>query len=323
MDFSITFTGTAGSVPTARRGLPSYLIRHGGLRVLVDCGEGTQRQLLKSTGLVDLDSIFITHFHADHWLGLPGLLKTFDLRERDRPLTVHGPEGIERVMAFAREAAGATRYPVEVHTLSNGDVVDLGGLNVAPFPVQHRGAAVGYALYEEDRPGRVDVDRARELGIEPGPDLGRIQAGETVRGIGPSDLLGPARPGRKLVLSGDTAPNESLLLAAHGADVLVHESTFLHEEAERAAEKAHSTATQAAECASSAGVKLLALTHLSSRYLGREIEEEARQTFAESHVPRDFDSVEIPFEESGSPRLVRPERKSRKGAETRTDVTAA
>jgi ribonuclease Z len=225
-------------------------------------------------------------------------------------------------MAFARDAAGSTRYPVEVRTLTSGDVVELAGLNVAPFAVQHRGSSVGYAIYENERPGRVDLERALQLGIEPGPDLGRIQSGETVRGVGPTDLLGPARPGRKLVLSGDTAPNDSLLLAAHGADVLVHESTFLHEEAGRAAEKFHSTATQAAECAVSAGVKLLALTHLSSRYMGHEIEEEARQTFGASHVPRDFDSVEIPFAESGEPHLLRPERKGRSTVDARADVTA-
>ncbi len=323
MDFSITFTGTAGSAPTARRGLPSYLVRHGGSRILVDCGEGTQRQLVKSTGLVDLDAVFITHFHADHWLGLPGLLKTFDLRERDRPLQVYGPEGIERIMKFARDAAGDTRYGVEITTLTGGDVVELPELYVSPFEVKHRGSSVGYAFYEDARPGRVDVDKARALGIEPGPDLGRIQSGETVNGVNPDEVLGPQRAGRKLVLSGDTAPNESLQIAAHGADVLVHEATFLQEEADRAAEKAHSTALQAAECAESAGVKLLALTHISSRYFGREIEEEARSLFAESYVPKDFDFVEIPFEESGEPKLVRPERKSKQSDPSRGDLTSA
>lgn len=288
----------------------------------MDCGEGTQRQLLKSTGLLDLDAVFITHFHADHWLGIPGLLKTFDLRERDRPLPVYGPAGIERIVGFASDAAGATRYPVEVTTLEAGDTVDLPGLHVSPFPVVHRGSAVGYALYEDARPGRLDVDKAKELGIEPGPDLGRIQSGETVDGVGPEDLLGPSRAGRKLVLSGDTAPNEALKLAAHGADVLVHEATFLHDEAERAAAKAHSTARQAAECARDANVKFLALTHISSRYFGRELEDEARDTFSESHVPRDFDSVEIPFEESGPPKLVRPERKQKQSDPAR-EVTAA
>lgn len=322
MDFSITFTGTAGSVPTARRGLPSYLIQHGGSRLLVDCGEGTQRQLLKSTGLVDLDAVFITHFHADHWLGLPGLLKTFDLRERERPLSLYGPEGINRIVDFAADAAGATRYPLDVNVISPSDIVEFNELRVSAFRVRHRGASVGYAFYEDHRPGRVDVDKARKLGIEPGPDLGRIQTGETVNGVSPDDVLGPARPGRKLVLSGDTAPTEALLLAAHQADVLVHESTFLEEESDRAAEKLHSTAKQAAECAVSADVKLLALTHISSRYFGKELEEEARETFKESHVPRDFDSVEIPFEESGVPSLIRSERKNRKEEPARDSAAA-
>ena len=322
MDFSITFTGTAGSVPTARRGLPSSLIKHGGSRILVDCGEGTQRQLLKSTGLVDLDAVFITHFHADHWLGLPGLLKTFDLRERERPLPIYGPTGLARIVEFATDAAGATRYPTEVNELGVGDVVEFSDLNVSPFPVRHRGPSMGYVFHEEPRIGRIDVEKARNLGLEPGPDLGRIQAGETVAGVSPEDVMGPERAGRKLVLSGDTAPNEALLLAAHGADVLVHESTFLHEEAEKAADKAHSTAKQAAECAQSAGVKLLALTHISSRYFGAEIEEEARSVFAESHVPRDFDWIDIPFEESGDPNLQRPVRKQRKDEAAREGTPA-
>lgn len=311
MDFSIVFVGTAGSVPTARRGLPATLVRHGGSRVLIDCGEGTQRQLVRSTGLVDLDAIFITHFHADHWLGLPGLLKTFDLRDRERPLVIHGPKGIHSVLETAVLAAGATRFQVETRELEVGEAVEFETLNIAPFPVKHRGSAFGYALFEHDRPGRIDLEKAAELGIQPGPDLGLLQRGESVGSVSPGDVMGGSRPGRKVVLSGDTSPCDSLLLAADGADVLVHEATFLQEEAGRAAERGHTTAAQAAECASEAGVKLLALTHLSSRYGGREVEEEARTVFENSYVPRDFDAVEIPFAESGEPTLVRPQRHKR------------
>ncbi|MCX6388717.1 MAG: ribonuclease Z [Solirubrobacterales bacterium] len=316
MDFSVVFIGTAGSVPTARRGLPANLIRHEGIRLLVDCGEGTQRQLVKSTGLADLDAVFITHFHADHWLGLPGLLKTFDLRDRERPLTVHGPEGIQRILDFCVDSAGATRYEVVANVITPGNVVKTGNLNVAAFEASHRGRAVGYAMFEDDRPGRIDLEKVAAHGIQPGPDLGLIQSGETVNGVSPADVMGPARQGRKIVLTGDTTPCDSLLVASHDADLLVHEATFLHEDAERASERGHSTALEAAECARDAEVKLLAMTHLSGRYFGPEHEEEARSVFPNSHVPRDFDFVEIPFRESGEPTLSRPERRGQKATQT-------
>lgn len=305
MDMEAVLIGTSGSVPTARRGLPALMLRHGSSRVLFDCGEGTQRQLAKSEGLVDLDAIFITHFHADHWLGLPGILKTFDLRERSRPLQVYGPQGLDRIFGLIEAAVGRTRFEVNPVELGEHEPVRFDGLSITPFGVNHRGAALGYVAHEPPRPGRVDLDRAAALGIEPGPELGQLQRGESVRGIEPSQVVGPERPGRKLVISGDTAPCEQLTIAAHGCDVLVHEATFLHEEADRAAEKAHSTARQAAELAASSGAKLLVLTHVSSRYSGKEIEEEARLAFDHSHVARDFDRVVIPVEEKGVPVLER------------------
>jgi ribonuclease Z len=303
-DLSLFFAGTAGSVPTARRGLPAVLARRGGDRLLFDCGEGTQRQLLRSVGLADLDQIYLTHFHADHWLGLPGLLKTFDLRDRDRPLTIFGPRGLQQVMGALKSVYGRTGYPLRLVELGAGETVARDGYRVAAFAVRHRGPALGYALVEDERPGRFDADRARELGVTPGPDFGRLQRGETVGDVTPGQVMGEARPGRKVVITGDTGPCEATRVAAHRADVLVHEATFADDEAERAAQTGHSTAAQAAHLAGEAEVRLLALVHLSTRYFGPEIRDEARAAFAATEVPRDFDAIEVPLPERGRPTLV-------------------
>ena len=306
MDLSLFFAGTAGSTPSARRGLPALLVRRGGDTILFDCGEGTQRQLIRSVGLADLTHVFLTHFHADHWLGLPGMLKSFELRDRDRPLTVLGPPGTERLLDAVRFVYGRLSYPFEVRDLAQGETVRWEDWYVAPFPVEHRGhGAVGYAVVEDPRPGRFDAQLAERLGVQPGPDFGRIQRGETVNEVKPEQVMGPERPGRKVVLSGDTAPRESLRIAAYQADVLVHEATFAEEEAERARATRHTTARQAAEIARDSEVGLLALTHLSSRYAGGEIRDEATAVFERTVVPRDFDTIEVPFGEKGVPELVR------------------
>jgi ribonuclease Z len=305
MDLSLFFAGTAGSVPTARRGLPATLMRRGGDRLLFDCGEGTQRQLLRTVGLPDMQAVFLTHHHADHWLGLPGMLKSFELRDRQAPLTVYGPPGTVALMRAMRIVYGRLRYPFEVVDLEPGDAVAYDGYEVAAFNVRHRGRAFGYAVVEESRPGRFDAELATRLGVEFGPDFGRLQRGEVVKGVHPDQVVGPERPGRKLVLSGDTAPCEMLRVAAHEADVLVHEATFTDEEHDRALQTGHSTARQAAELAREAEVRLLVLTHVSTRYAGGEIRDEARATFERTEVPRDFDSVEVPFPEKGEPELQR------------------
>jgi ribonuclease Z len=305
MDLSLFFAGTAGSVPTARRGLPAILLRRGADRILFDCGEGTQRQLLRSVGLMDLTDVFITHFHADHWLGLPGMLKTFDLRARERPLAVHGPPGLRQLLGSVRHVWGGIGYELEIVELADDEVVERDEYVIEAFPVAHRGAAYGYAVIEDDRPGRFDAELAQRLGVMPGPDFGRLQRGEVVNGVEPGRVVGPDRRGRKLVISGDTGPCDVLVEVAHEADVLVHEATFTSEEAARARETAHSTAVQAARAAQEAEVRMLALVHLSTRYGGREIREEARAVFAETVVPRDFDAIEVPFPERGAPELVR------------------
>jgi ribonuclease Z len=305
MDLDLVFVGTAGSAPTARRGLPATLVRRGGDRLLFDCGEGTQRQLLRSVGLVELEEIFISHFHADHFLGLPGMLKTFSLRGREAPLTIYGPPRLGALYDAMAPVMGKTSFPVRIVELEPNQELWKDGYRIAAFAVDHRVTAYGYALIEDERPGRFDEQRARELGVQPGPDFGRLQQGEQVGDVRPEQVLGEARPGRRVVITGDTAPSEMTGLVAHGADLLVHEATFSAEDAERARETGHSTARGAAELAAQAGVKLLALNHISQRYAGPELRDEAREAFPNTIVPRDFDRVEVPFPERGGPVHVR------------------
>lgn len=304
MDLSLFFVGTAGSIPTARRGLPAILVRRGGDRILFDCGEGTQRQLVSSVGLTDLTEVFLTHLHADHWLGLPGLLKTFDLRGRERPLAIHGPRGVRELVTLSLRTAGRVSFELDLVELHSGDVLERDGYRIAPVAVAHRVPAFGYALFEDQRPGEFDPRAAVRLGLTPGPEFGRVQRGETLKGVSPQQVLGPPRPGRKIVLSGDTAPCETMRVAAYRADLLVHEATFAEEERERAAQTGHCTAAQAAALAREAEVAMLALTHFSTRYPVRLLADEARTRFASTVLARDFDTVELPFPERGAPELV-------------------
>lgn len=306
MDLSIFFAGTGGSTPSARRGLPATLIRRGGEQLLFDCGEGTQRQLVRSVGLGDLDAVFVTHFHADHWLGLPGMLKSFALRERERPLAVYGPPGLGETMRGASFIYGRLPYELQVVELDPLERVAFDGYAVGSFPVRHRTkVAYGYALVEETRPGHLDAALAERLGVRPGPDFGRLQRGETVAGVAPEQVMGAPRAGRKIVLTGDTAPCETIAVAAHAADVLVHEATFAAQDTARARQTMHSTAPEAARAALAAEVRMLVLTHFSSRYAGGELRDQARAIFAATVAPRDFDTVELPLPERGAPRLVR------------------
>ena len=298
-------------MPTAQRAPTAVLVRRGGERLLFDCAEGTQRQLLRSNvGLVELREVFLTHYHADHYLGLPGMLKTFALRGRELPLTIYGPPGLEDLFRSLRRIFGRLTYEYALVELEPGDTLDRDEYVLSTFPVSHGVSAVGYALVEPPRPGRFDVDAADALGVPSGPERGLLQRGESVtlsdgRAVTPPDVLGPARPGRKVVLAGDGAPSGTVLEAARYADLLVHEATFCEDERERAEETRHSTARGAAELAAAAEVRLLALTHLSNRYSGGDVLREARESFSETVVPRDFDTIDVRFQERGGPVLVK------------------
>jgi ribonuclease Z len=311
VDLVVTFLGTAASVPTRGRGTAATLIARGGERWLFDCGEGTQRQFLRSgLGLVDIDLILLTHLHGDHFLGLPGLIKTFGLRGRDRPLRVVGPRGLRELVDRLGPVIGRTAYPLAIDEISAGVVHETAGAVIEAFHTEHGVPSLGYALVESARPGAFDVAAAEALGVPAGPLFGRLQHGETVtlddgRQVRPDQVLGPPRRGRRVVISGDTRPCESTRFAAADADLLIHEATFLHEELDRARETRHTTAQEAATLARDAGVQLVALTHLSSRCMPREIRAQAETVFQNVVVPRDFDQVELPFRERGAPRLHR------------------
>ena len=277
-------------MPTAQRAPAALLLRRSGERLLFDCGEGTQRQLLRSSvGLVDLREIFLTHYHADHYLGLPGMLKTFALRGREVPITIYGPPGLRDLFDALRRIFGKLTYTVELKELRPGDELIREDYRLVPFAVAHGVSAVGYALVEDARPGRFDVQAADALGVPEGPERGALQRGESVtlpdgQTITPDKVLGAARPGRKVVIAGDGGPSESVIEAARGADVLVHE---------------------AAGVARAAEVELLALTHLSNRYFGGEVAREARTIFPNTVVPKDFDTIDVRFQERGGPQLVK------------------
>lgn len=301
MDLSVFFAGTGASAPSPRRGLSASLLRAGSDRVLVDCGEGTQRQLIRSIGLPEIDTVLLTHLHADHWFGLPGLLKTYDLRDRERPLELYGPVGTKAMLERVQPVFGRLGYDLQIEELDVDESLRFPGYRIQTFATRHRGASVGYVFLEDDRPGRFDAARAAQLGVQPGPEFGLLQRGEAVRGVTPDQVMGQPRRGRRIAFTGDTRPGDSTVVAAGGADLLVHEATFLDADRERAAETAHSTAVQAAQVAADAGVKLLALNHVAARVDAGEVEREARGVFENSLVVRDFDEITLPLPERGEP----------------------
>ena len=327
MDLVVTFIGTSASVPSAARGTSATLVSRGGRRWLVDCGEGTQRQLLRSgVGLADVDLVLITHLHGDHFLGLPGMLKTFALRGREEPLLIIGPEGLDQLMVTLHPLIGRLPFHLEVAETGAGEVLRDDDVVIRAFHTDHGVRSLGYAVVEDDRPGAFDVDAARALGVPDGPAFGVLQrggdvtldSGEVVR---PGQVMGDARSGRVVVFSGDTRPCAGTEDAARGADLLIHEATFCHEDAPRALETRHSTAREAGALAARAGARMLALTHVSTRVQPREVRREAEREFPGVIVPRDFDQVEIPFRERGEPRLIPVQDRLGKGA--RDDLAAA
>ena len=302
---SVTFLGTGAACPTVDRNVAALSVQREGETILFDCGEGTQRQMMRYGVGFSFTEVFFTHFHADHMLGITGLLRTMGLQDRSAPVTLYGPRGAHRILGAAMSLGiERNKFPVEVVEIQAGDRLRRDEYDIVVFETQHRADTVGYALAEHTRLGRFHPERARELGVPEGPLWGRLHKGETVtlddgRTVSPPDLVGTPRRGRTLVYSGDTRPHLALLEAARGADLLIHEATFGGDEAERAVETGHSTAAEAARVALEAGVRRLVLTHISPRYTrdAPELLAEARAVFPETMIARDGMTVEVPFVE--------------------------
>jgi ribonuclease Z len=303
----VTFLGTAASRPTVGRNVSSIALAREGELLLFDCGEGTQRQMMRYGTGFSLHDIFFTHMHADHFLGVIGLLRTMGLQGRDEPMRLWCPETSKDILHEAVHL-GVERVPFEIliREVAADERIPRDGYDIIAYKSSHGIRSLGFALVEHDRLGRFDVERARALGIPEGPLFGKLHRGQPVevdgRIIQASDIVGPARAGRRIVYSGDSRPCRATLEHAHRADLLIHDATFGDEEAERARETGHSTAREAADIARKAGVLRLALTHVSSRYADdpRGLEREARELFPQAFVAYDGLQLEIPFRDAES-----------------------
>ncbi|MCD6572290.1 MAG: ribonuclease Z [Thermoplasmata archaeon] len=300
MQLEIIFLGTGGSWPTVKRNVSAIAIKRGGEILLFDCGEGTQRQIQKSKlSYMQISKIFITHYHGDHFLGLPGLIQTMQLNDREKPLYIYGPRGLRNLISQILSLGYFTpTYEIVATELNDNCSIKFDGYTIKTLKVDHNVPTLAYSLEEDERPGRFNKEKALELGIPEGPLFSKLQKGKTIeingKKITPDMILGPKRPGRKIVISGDTRPLEKLVDFAKNADALIHDATFHSELEETAVEYGHSTAKQAAEIAKRANVERLFLTHISPRYMdSKPLEEEARELFANSIVPKDFQSFEI------------------------------
>jgi len=305
MTLKVIFLGTAGSIPTKSRGMPSIAVRREGDLLLFDCGEGTQRQMAAlHLSPLKVDAVFITHLHGDHFLGLAGLVQTMALFSRERPLTVYCPSGEgRRLEAHLFSPRYDLTFDLEIKELSDGDEVRMKDYRIVAAEAAHSAPSLAYALVEDDRPGKLDVERAVALGVRPGPDFSRLKAGEKIRlpdgrTVSPEDVLGPPKRGRKIVYTGDTRPSEKILELAKGADVLIHDCTLSEELSERAREGFHSTPSEAAEIAKAAGVRLLVLFHISPRHEDASpLLEQARRIFPNTIVAEDLMELEVPYPE--------------------------
>lgn len=301
----VTFLGTAASRPTVGRNVAALAVQREGDLMLFDCGEGTQRQMMRHGTGFGIGAVYITHMHADHFLGISGLLRTLGLQGRQEPVELFGPPESRPALETAAHL-GVERIPfkVPIRELAPGDTVPRSGYRVVAFAVDHGVQAVGYALVEDDRLGRFDAERARAIGVPEGPLRGRLHRGESVqvdgRVVRPSDVVGAPRPGRRVVYTGDSRPCAGTRETARHADLLVHDCTFGEKEAARARETYHSTAAGAARTARKAGVRSLVLTHVSARYADnpRALEQEAAAEFPGARVAHDGLVLEIPFSES-------------------------
>lgn len=292
----ILFLGTGASIPSRDRSMPSVAVRCGTDTILFDCGEGTQRQLMISPfSFMKIKGIFITHMHGDHTFGLPGLLQTMELSGRKDKLVLCGPEGfIDGFKDILSLCEGQFGYELDTMEMSGGETVRFDSFTVSSFRTEHMVPSIGYVLSENESKGRFDRQKAVSLGIRPGPDFTRLQNGETVNNVRPDMVMGPSRPGCRVVYSGDTVPCQDLSEAATGADVLIHESTYAHEEAYLAADYGHSTSVQAADTAKRCGCRALFLIHTSNRYDDKSVlVDEAKGIFENSILPNDLDLYKI------------------------------
>ena len=304
MSLTVRFLGTSASRPTVERNVTSVAMIREGETLLFDCGEGTQRQMMRYGISFALEDIFFTHMHADHMLGVIGLFRTLSLQGRTEPMRLWGPRGSASLLRQAI-ALGSERqpFPFEINEVTPESPIERKGYSIVPYPVDHKDRiALGFALVEEIRLGRFNPEKARELGIPEGPAWGRIHKGQPVtlddgRVIEPSMLVGPSRPGRRIVFTGDTRPSASTVEISSGADLLIHEATFSDEEQERAVETGHATSREAAEVAAKAGVRQLVLTHLSARYSvnAADLLQQAKENFPETIVARDGFEMDVPF----------------------------
>ncbi|MGQ9551988.1 MAG: ribonuclease Z [Candidatus Bathycorpusculaceae bacterium] len=304
MSLRVMFLGTAGSVPTPKRSLPAVLIQRKNEQLMFDCGEGVQRQMIKAKlGFHKKMKIFISHMHGDHILGLPGLLQTMALLDREKRLDVYGPPGIRRFLEDIRENVQfVLTFPVEIHEITGKSVVcEEKEYIVHAVWSNHVVPSFAYAFEEKARPGRFYPEKAKTLGVPQGPLWSRLQHGHKIKlengqVINPEEVTGPPRPGRKIVYTGDTRPFKSLVKFAMGADLLIHDATFEDALAEKAEEDGHSTPSQAASAAKKAKVKRLILTHVSARYADANmLLEQAQRIFENVQVAEDFMEVELPL----------------------------
>jgi ribonuclease Z len=314
MSMRVTFLGTGGAVPTTERGPSAFLVNRDGERLLFDCGEGTQRQMMRFGTGFTVSHLFVTHLHGDHVLGIPGLIQTWDFNDRDEPVAIHAPPGTKRHLQSLVNAGGyQPGYPVNVHEVKPGNVaLAADGYEVRTFGTEHRNVrSMGYALVEDDRPGRFDRERAEELGVPVGPKFGRLHEGEAVelddgRVVEPGQVVGDPRPGRSLVYTGDTRPVAATVDVVDRPDLLIHDATFGSDRKSRAHQTGHSTAREAAQIANRAGARRLALTHISSRYAGdaSPIEDEAKRAFdgEEAFVPEDGQKLDVPYPDADDTR---------------------
>ena len=303
----IVFLGTGGTYPSKTRNVSSIAVQIGPDVVMLDCGEGTQRQLMHSpVSFMRIRAIFITHLHADHFLGLPGLVQSMSLNGRTERLSVYGPASTaDTVRAMLALGHFRSQFPVEARDVSAGDEMDFGSFTVRVAEASHTVPALAYAALEKPRRGRFNLERARTLGVPEGPKFRELQEGRAVeiggREVKPEDVMGGDRPGRKVVYSGDTRPCEAVESLSTDADVLIHDSTLSSEQSALASEFGHSTAAEAAEIAKSAGVEALYLVHISPRYEDASVLlAEATNVFPNSHIAHDLDVVEVKHRRPGS-----------------------